>query len=144
MLAVAAVTAAFFWLRHGALPARDDKPLRKWRATAREAAKQSRRSWFPAVADLFDTASVAGRLASAALAVICHESADQSLADLDVPAAGDVVIVIGPEGSISDDEITVFEAAGAAAYRLGPNVLRTSTAGVVAASLLLSKTSRWS
>jgi 16S rRNA (uracil1498-N3)-methyltransferase len=122
---------------------RDGKPLEKWRTTAREAAKQSRRSWFPVVTGLADTAAVSQRLASAALAVVCHESATAPLSEVIVPAAGDVVVVIGPEGSLTDDELATFAVAGASAYRLGPTVLRTSTAGVVAAALLLAKTQRW-
>jgi 16S rRNA (uracil1498-N3)-methyltransferase len=122
---------------------RDNKPLEKWRTTAREAAKQSRRSWFPVVADLADTATAAKRLEAASLAVVCHESAATALADVAVPTSGDVVVVIGPEGSITDEELAAFEAAGASAYRLGPTVLRTSTAGVVAAAVLLAKTPRW-
>jgi 16S rRNA (uracil1498-N3)-methyltransferase len=122
---------------------RDSKPLEKWRSTAREAAKQSRRSWFPVVADLADTPAVAQRLASAALAVVCHESAIAPLSAVVVPAGGDVVIVIGPEGSLTEDELATFAAAGASTYGLGPTVLRTSTAGVVAASVLLAKSQRW-
>jgi 16S rRNA (uracil1498-N3)-methyltransferase len=122
---------------------RDDKPLQKWRTTAREAAKQSRRSWFPTIADVADTNAVAALLSGAALGVICHESAAQPLSAATVPASGDVVVVIGPEGGIADDEVTAFANAGASTYRMGPTVLRTSTAGVVAASLLLSKSARW-
>jgi 16S rRNA (uracil1498-N3)-methyltransferase len=122
---------------------RDKKPLEKWRTTAREAAKQSRRTWFPVVGEVETTDAVADRLKKAALAIVCHESASTPLSDVVVPDSGEVVIVIGPEGSITDDELTAFEAAGASTYRLGPTVLRTSTAGVVAASILLAKTSRW-
>jgi 16S rRNA (uracil1498-N3)-methyltransferase len=122
---------------------RDGRPLEKWRTTAREAAKQARRSWFPTVADLADTPTVAARLSAASLAVVCHETATTPLSAVDVPARGDVVLVIGPEGSINEEELAAFQSAGAATYRMGPTVLRTSTAGVVAASLLLSKTPRW-
>jgi 16S rRNA (uracil1498-N3)-methyltransferase len=122
---------------------RGGKPLQKWRTTAREAAKQSRRSWFPVVADLADTEEVAKRLTTAALAIVCHESATAALSDVQLPASGDVVVVIGPEGSITDDELSTFEKSGGTTYRMGPTVFRTSTAGVVAASLLLSQTERW-
>src|SRR4051794_25928785 len=122
---------------------RDNKPLEKWRTTAREAAKQSRRSWFPVVTDLADTATVAKRLEAATVAVVCHETAPTPLSELVIPETGDVLVVIGPEGSITDEELAAFEAAGAGTYRLGPTVLRTSTAGVVAASVLLARTARW-
>lgn len=123
--------------------ARGDKALRKWRATAREAAKQSRRAWFPHVDELAGTDAVTDRVAAAELALILHGSADLPLAGVDVPAAGDVVIVVGPEGGIEDGELRALTDAGARAVRLGPTVLRTSTAGVVAAGIVLSRTGRW-
>jgi 16S rRNA (uracil1498-N3)-methyltransferase len=51
--------------------------------------------------------------------------------------------VVGPEGGITEEETAAFLAAGAIARRLGPTVLRTSTAGTVAAAILLSRTARW-
>ena len=51
--------------------------------------------------------------------------------------------MIGPEGSISPQELAAFEAAGARAYKMGPTVLRTSTAGTAAATVVLAKSGRW-
>lgn len=124
-------------------PERRAKALGRWRATAREAAKQSRRAWLPEVTDLATTAQVAVRVADAALAVILHEEAGRPLTGLTVPDRGEIVLVVGPEGGLTDDEIRDFEAVGGIAALLGPTVLRTSTAGVVAASVLLSRTGRW-
>jgi 16S rRNA (uracil1498-N3)-methyltransferase len=120
---------------------RGDRPLARWQSTAREAAKQSRRIRLPVVSPLATTADVAERLADATRAVVLHEGATQAVSALDVPADGTVVVVVGPEGGITDEEITAF---GVAPVRLGPTVLRTSTAGLVAASILLGKTDRWS
>ena len=122
---------------------RGDRSVARWRSAAREAGKQSRRSWFPVVADLASTPVVAARLRGAALAVVLHESAALSLASVTVPASGEVVVVVGPEGGLTDDELAVFAAVGAAAHRLGDSVLRTSTAGTVAAAVLLARTTRW-
>jgi 16S rRNA (uracil1498-N3)-methyltransferase len=122
---------------------RGDKALRRWRATVREAAKQSRRSWFPHVAEAVGTPEVAALLAGSALGVVLHEAAETPLADVAPPSAGDIVVVVGPEGGLTDDELAAFRAAGAAAYRLGPTVLRTSTAGPAALAVLLSRTGRW-
>ena len=61
-----------------------------------------------------------------------HEEATASLAALDVPASGRIVVVVGPEGGLTDDEVAAFVAAGAVSVRLGAEVLRTSTAGVAA------------
>jgi 16S rRNA (uracil1498-N3)-methyltransferase len=122
---------------------RAQKSLARWRAAAREAAKQARRSWFPEVAPLADTGEVASLLESADLAVVLHEAADESLASLDLPGAGSVVVVVGPEGGLTEDEVATFTAAGGHGVRLGSEVLRTSTAGVAAVGALLSRTARW-
>ena len=83
-------------------------------------------------------------LAEASLGVVLHESAALPLADLVVPGTGDVVLVVGPEGGLTAEELTRLAAAGGQVRRLGSTVLRTSTAGVVACAALLSRTSRWS
>jgi 16S rRNA (uracil1498-N3)-methyltransferase len=123
--------------------ARGEKALARWRTTARESAKQSRRSRFPEVAGVATTRDVVGRLREAALAAVLHEEAVTPLDAASLPAVGDVVLVVGPEGGISDEELSAFEAAGATAYRLGPSVLRTSTAGAVGAAVVLARTARW-
>ncbi|NYD59496.1 16S rRNA (uracil1498-N3)-methyltransferase [Nocardioides marinisabuli] len=123
---------------------RATKSLARWRSTAREAAKQARRSWHPVVDPMASTDEVVELLRGADLAVVLHEDATEPLAGLDVPAAGHVVVVVGPEGGVSADELAAFAAAGARAVRLGDEVLRTSTAGLAACSALLARTPRWS
>ena len=115
----------------------------RWQATAREAGKQSRRAWFPEVAPLAPTEEVERLLSAADLAVVLHEAAAQPLAALDVPATGRIVLVVGPEGGLTDEEVDRLVAAGGRSVRLGAEVLRTSTAGVAAAAALLSRTARW-
>ena len=122
---------------------RGEKALAKWRSTAAEAAKQSRRLWWPQIAEPATTAQVARLLEKAARAAILHEDADGSLADLTIDHEGDVVLVVGPEGGISPEELRAFAEAGAVAYRMGPTVLRTSTAGTAAAAVLLARSGRW-
>ncbi|GGS18996.1 16S rRNA (uracil(1498)-N(3))-methyltransferase [Streptomyces griseoviridis] len=119
------------------------KALAKWRATAREAGKQSRRVRFPEVADAATTQRVAALLAGAGFAAVLHESGDLPLATADLPAEGEIVLVVGPEGGVSPEELALFTRAGARPYVLGPTVLRTSTAGTAAAALLLGRTGRW-
>jgi 16S rRNA (uracil1498-N3)-methyltransferase len=123
---------------------RGAKSLHRWQVTARESAKQSRRTWFPEVAPLASTLDVVTLFRSAALGIVLHEAASQPLPSLDIPGTGEVVVVVGPEGGLTDEEITSFEEAGAAPVRLGNEVLRTSTAGVAAVAALLSRTPRWS
>ncbi len=123
---------------------RAEKSLARWRSSAREATKQARRSWLPDVAPLATTADVVRLVAAADLAVVLHEAATASLADIAVPADGRLLVVVGPEGGLTDQEIGAFTEAGAVSVRLGAEVLRTSTAGVAAVAALLSRTARWS
>ena len=118
------------------------KSLAKWRATARESAKQARRTWFPEITDVVGTEEVAKRLEKASVPVVLHEAASGPLADLPVPGRAEIVIVVGPEGGISDEELAAFAAVGAEPVRLGSSVLRTSTAGVAAPAALRART-RW-
>jgi 16S rRNA (uracil1498-N3)-methyltransferase len=122
---------------------RRDKSLARWRATAREAGKQARRAWLPEVAEPATTAQVTARIDAATAAFVLHETATTSLGALDPPATGEIIVVVGPEGGLNDAEIEAFTAVGGRAALLGPTVLRTSTAGVVAAVVLLSRTGRW-
>lgn len=119
------------------------KSLAKWRKTAREAAKQARRAWFPEVADLATTDDVIALLAKAGVPVVLHEAASGPLADIPIPGRAEIVIVVGPEGGLSDEEIDAFRRVGAEPVRMGSSVLRSSTAGVAAAAALLSRTPRW-
>jgi 16S rRNA (uracil1498-N3)-methyltransferase len=122
---------------------REAKALARWRTTARSAAKQSRRLRFPEVTAPVATGEVARLCAGASLALVLHESASVSVAEVAIPSAGEVVLVVGPEGGISPAELEVLVGAGAVAVRLGATVLRTSTAGVVGAAAVLSRTPRW-
>ena len=96
------------------------------------------------IAPLTTTAGLAPIIAEADLALVLHEEATTPLAALSVPEVGRVVGIVGPEGGVSAEELAAFEQAGASAVRLGAEVLRTSTAGVVAVAALLSRTPRWS
>ena len=112
----------------------------KWRRAAAEAAKQSRRAWVPDVRELASTVDVAARVSGG---LILHESAGTPLADVALPDGGEIVLVVGPEGGIADDELAAFTAHGATAVRLGGPVLRTSSAGAAALAVLSVRTGRW-
>jgi 16S rRNA (uracil1498-N3)-methyltransferase len=122
---------------------RGEKALARWRSTVREAAKQARRPWQPVVEEPVTTAVLARRVAAADLAVVLHESASERLADLPLPPRGDLLLVVGPEGGVTDAEIDALVAAGARPVRLGPEVLRASTAAAVALGALGVLTGRW-
>ena len=118
------------------------KALAKWRSTAREAAKQSRRSWFPEVADLVGTSEVVDLLRTRPCPWCSTRRPPDRWPTCRCPGRGEIVIVVGPEGGISDEELAAFATVGAEPVRMGTSVLRTSTAGVAATAALLART-RW-
>ena len=126
-------------------PAKVDKGLRRWRAVARAAARQSRRAYIPAVDGLVSTRELVASTRSApdGTVLVLHESATLALSAVDVAKADALTLVVGPEGGISDDELAALTGAGALAVRLGPTVLRTSTAAAVALGALGALTQRW-
>lgn len=124
-------------------PDRAERQLAKWRAWAREAAKQARRVHLPEVTDVATTDQVAALLRDASVPVVLHEEASGPIGNLPIPGRGRIVVVVGPEGGISPEELAAFSAVGAEPVRLGSSVLRTSTAGVAAVAALLARTRRW-
>ncbi|MFD1722175.1 16S rRNA (uracil(1498)-N(3))-methyltransferase [Amnibacterium endophyticum] len=106
----------------------------RWAAIAREAGKQAMRPWAAEVLPLRSTAEVAALPGL----VVLEPGAPVRIADL---PPGDATLVVGPEGGIAPEELAAFDAAGAARARLGPHVLRTSTAGPAALAALLAP--RW-
>lgn len=116
---------------------RAQKSLRRWRSTAREATKQSRRLRVPEVTDAVDTPGLLGLVGRADRAFVLHEGATDPLSAVDLKGlSGDVVIVVGPEGGIAPDELEGLVAAGAQSVVISDGVLRTSTAGLVAIAQL--------
>jgi 16S rRNA (uracil1498-N3)-methyltransferase len=124
---------------------RGEKALARWRSTAREAAKQARRPWVPEVEEAVTTATLARRAAAVDLALVLHEAAGDRLADLgpQLRGARELLLVVGPEGGVTDAELDALAAAGARPVRLGGEVLRASTAAAVALGALGVLTDRW-
>lgn len=123
-------------------PDRTERQLMRWRSTAREAAKQSRRFKVPVVTMPVTTPELVAGVPMTALMLVLHEDADEPLSSVDLPESGEIVIVIGPEGGISPDELEELVAAGAKVVNVSDAVLRTSTAGVVALAQLQALNSR--
>lgn len=124
-----------------------DKGLRRWEAVARSAARQSRRAYVPAVEGVVSTPVLTQRVADAvaggAVVLALHESATEPIAELPLGQADSLMLIVGPEGGIADEEIAALTGAGAKAVRLGPTVLRTSTAAAVALGAIGALTARW-
>lgn len=126
------------------------KSRARWLGTVRTAAKQARRAHVPAVELSLDTAALARRarevVEAGGAVLVLHEEATAPLAEVPLPAPGsgtDVLVVVGPEGGIAEREVAALLDAGAVTVRLGPHVLRTSTAGPVAIGLLAQRLGRW-
>lgn len=122
---------------------RAEKGLRRWRAVARAAARQSRRAYIPSVSGPVSTAELL-RLDAGQTVLVLHDSAPAVLSEKIVAQADSITVVVGPEGGITDDELDELTSAGAVAVRLGPAILRTSTAAAVALGALGVLTRRWS
>ena len=121
---------------------RGERALSRWRSTAREAGKQSRRARHPQIATWLDTPALLDRVAGTTC-LLLHEGADEPLASTVLPSSGEVLLVVGPEGGITDRELAALQGAGGRAVRLGTSVVRTSTAGAVAAAVVSARTARW-
>lgn len=123
----------------------------RWQGVALAAAKQSRRAWVPSVAEAVGTraltAWVRGVVDEGGVCLVCHEEGTRTLSDVladgELHGADRVVLVVGPEGGIAPDELDALRGAGARVVLLGPHVLRSSTAGPVAAALVSVATGRW-
>ena len=123
------------------------KSRARWNAAVDAATKQSRRARRPVVHDEVDSTGLAAMVrtitAGGGAALVLHATAAERFADVPLPTTGKVLIAIGPEGGISDRELADLEAAGARPVRLGPHILRTSTAGPIAVAMAAERLGRW-
>ncbi len=114
--------------------------ISKFATTAREASKQSRRLFIPQLHETVKERGVVELIKGADLALVFHESAQVKLSEIITPQtkAKNVVIVIGPEGGITEEELATFAAAGAHVAGLGRPILRSAHAGLAALSAVNS------
>lgn len=122
--------------------AKKEKGRARWETIVREASKQSIRSFVPPVHPIASTSDLAG-LAASALVVLLDPTASEPLSGLAASDDRDLVLVVGPEGGISDAELDTLTAAGAVRARLGDTILRTSSAGPAAIAVLNVSLGRW-
>lgn len=120
------------------------KNLERWQSIANEAAKQSLRVWHPTVLPLVRGKELLAKLGGFDLVLVLEPTAAHPIAKIESRAGDrDIAIVVGPEGGLSEAELTGLQAAGAKPMRLGPEVLRTSTAGTAALAALSSQFGLW-
>jgi 16S rRNA (uracil1498-N3)-methyltransferase len=145
----AGVDAVLPWRADRCVARWDDGPrgaraLSRWRQAAQEAAKLSRRGWFPEVADPVDTNVLGQRCTAAAGCLVLHERATEPLTAVALPTAGELLVVVGPEGGITNSELATLTAAGGRPVRLGSGILRSCSAGIVALGAINALSRRWS
>ncbi|MBV8368892.1 MAG: 16S rRNA (uracil(1498)-N(3))-methyltransferase [Candidatus Eremiobacteraeota bacterium] len=115
--------------------------LERWRRIAKSAAQQSGRTRVPDVADVHDWSALLATFPCYDRVYVPWELADPApLRDVfehDLAGVRDVLVVIGPEGGFSAEEVARARDAGARAISLGRRILRTETAALVVVSALL-------
>ena len=121
----------------------DDKSLSKWQSAARESSKQSRRVRIPVISDAYSTESMISKIKGLQNIFVLHESAENRLSQIEINQEANVILIVGPEGGLSEIEINAFVTAGAKIVRLGESVLRAANAGAAAASVVMSRTGKW-
>ncbi len=120
---------------------KDAKKLDRWQKIAESAAKQSGRGRIPAVKETISLQKAADSVRDYDIFLVPYEmgldhSLKACLQKLDkMPKTA--AVLIGPEGGIDAAEVQMLEAAGARIVGLGPRILRTETAGIAAATMLL-------
>lgn len=128
-----------------------DKGRTKWANAARAAAKQARRPFEPTIGELLDTPALVDRVgqwvSAGDVLIVLHEQAAQPFGALIRDAidngAQRLVLIIGPEGGVSDNEVAALRAQGAHSALLGPEIVRTSTAAAVALAAIGVLSTRW-
>jgi 16S rRNA (uracil1498-N3)-methyltransferase len=112
------------------------KARERWVAVARSASKQCASPRLTVIDEIADSVAVA--VEPDANVWVLHEADDATPLRrvLDEPAPDAAALVVGPEGGLADDELTMLREGGAQIVWLGPRILRTETAGVVAASIV--------
>ena len=120
------------------------KGSEKFAVTAREASKQSRRFRIPQVSDVATTAQICEAIKLSDLAIAFHESAQSKLSDqVSSHNVQHLLIIIGPEGGLTDEELAAFEAAGAKIALMGRPILRSAHAGIAAVSAVSALLKVW-
>lgn len=118
------------------------KQVARWETITAEAAKQALRPLFPTINQPVTSKQLAQSIVGKTVLVL-DPTAEESLGELKVAVTGEVLLIVGPEGGISESELALFEAAGAKRVHLGAGILRTSTAGMAAIAFLAGSNGLW-
>lgn len=138
LLTAAGVNEIFPWQSSRSIGKESDK----WEVASIEASKQSRRFYIPKVSQKLDTEKALELFSSFDQVLICHEAATNKLSEV-VKPVNKTLIVIGPEGGLTNEELELFENAGAKVIKLGRPVLRSAHAGIAAISAVSASMKVW-
>lgn len=138
LLTVAGVDRIIPWKAERSIAQEKESSTEKWSAVAVAAAKQSRRVRFPLIEGALTTKQIVERFGSKT--VVLHESASSKISELDFVDSDSIVIVVGPEGGITETELSAL---GGTVVRLGQEVLRSAHAGFAALSSVQTLIQRW-
>jgi 16S rRNA (uracil1498-N3)-methyltransferase len=120
-----------------------DKTLDKLDVTVREASKQARRFRIPEIVGPLTTAQVIDEIARTDIAFLFHESATSKLSAIAAPAVKKALIIIGPEGGITDEELEAFTSSGAKIALMGRPIFRSAHAGIAGLAAVQTLLKSW-
>ena len=120
-----------------------DKTLEKLDVTLREASKQARRFRIPEIIGPLSTTEVIDEIARTDIAVLFHESATNKLSSLTATSPKKALIIIGPEGGITDEELSTFTSSGAKIALMGRPIFRSAHAGIAGLAALQTLLKSW-
>ncbi|HEX6637845.1 MAG TPA: 16S rRNA (uracil(1498)-N(3))-methyltransferase [Steroidobacteraceae bacterium] len=112
------------------------RKLKHWQAVAIAACEQCGRNRVPEIIAPLSLGDAVAALSSSARRCLLAAHATESLPKLIFAGTDEVALLIGPEGGLADNEQKFAAANGFGAYRMGPRILRTETAGLAALAVL--------
>ena len=115
-----------------------DRPDRKeshWQGVLTSAAEQSGRTILPLLENTASLHDYLHRTTDDSLKLVLDPQADGTLCDLRPPEQS-IHILTGPEGGLSEEEVSQAKDCGFTGIRMGPRILRTETAGIAAIAVM--------
>lgn len=153
-LTEAGVDRIILWQSQRAIVRLDQSAAQKTQSKlairAQQAAKQARRPIVPTITTVVKAPELIDLVVGDSRLLILHEDAKHVLSDVLPPLpdasmnAQDIVLVVGPEGGLSPEEVELLESRGGTTVGLGNSVMRASTAGTVALGWVMGAVGRWS
>ena len=138
LLTVAGVDRIIPWKAERSIAQEKENSVDKWSLVSTAASKQSRRVRFPIIESAVTTKEITQRFSSHL--IVLHESASHKLSTLKFLDGEPVVIVVGPEGGITDSELALLQGSQ---VRMGDEVLRSAHAGFAALAAIQTLIQRW-